>query len=117
MLAGRLPARDRAVLVKPQNYAKLTGSLREVFRQSGAAAAHDLVLYVSPWNFELGRVRSPCHLWHGESDTVVPVAVGRRLAVTLPRCEARFLPDEGHVSLPILHMETILQTLWTHGGM
>jgi fermentation-respiration switch protein FrsA (DUF1100 family) len=53
----------------------------------------------------------PSHLWHGEQDTTVPVAMGRCLAAALRQCRARFYPDEGHFSLPVRRAEEILATL------
>ncbi len=50
-------------------------------------------------------------LWHAEDDTIVPPAMGRYLAETLPRCQARFLPNEGHFSLLPNHIEEILGVL------
>jgi pimeloyl-ACP methyl ester carboxylesterase len=36
------------------------------------------------------------HLWHGEADGVVPVAMGRHLAQVIPLCRAEFIPGGGH---------------------
>jgi hypothetical protein len=37
--------------------------------------------------------------------------MGRHLAAVIPQCQARFLPEEGHFSLPVNHMEEILRIL------
>jgi hypothetical protein len=39
------------------------------------------------------------------------VILGRHLAAVIPQCQARFLPEEGHFSLPVNHMEEILRIL------
>jgi pimeloyl-ACP methyl ester carboxylesterase len=35
-------------------------------------------------------------LWHGEADGIVPVAMGRYLAGSIPDCRAEFIPRAGH---------------------
>jgi len=37
--------------------------------------------------------------------------MGQRHAALIPDCRARFLPGEGHFSLPIRHAKEILQAL------
>ena len=49
--------------------------------------------------------------WHGEQDRTVPVVMGRHPAEAIPHCQARFYRDEGHFSLPVKHMATILHCL------
>ena len=46
-------------------------------------------------------------------DATVPVAMGRYLARTIPKCRACFIPGEGHFSLPVNHLEEILAALAT----
>jgi pimeloyl-ACP methyl ester carboxylesterase len=36
-------------------------------------------------------------LWQGERDVLVPPAMGRALAGSIPRCEATLVPDTGHM--------------------
>jgi pimeloyl-ACP methyl ester carboxylesterase len=111
LLASRLPAPDRAVLADPKLFAMFADSFREAFRQGGRGAAYDMTLYVQRWETRVESIRVPCHIWHGEQDTTVPVAMGRRLAAAVPGCRATFLPDEGHFSLPVRRMDEILSVL------
>lgn len=111
LLSARLPRPDREVLSQPEVFGKFADSLREGLRQGGRGVALDLILYAQPWDTAVEAIRVPSHLWHGEQDTTVPVAMGRRLAAALPDCRARFYPDEGHFSLPVRKLEEILATL------
>jgi pimeloyl-ACP methyl ester carboxylesterase len=52
----------------------------------------------------------PVHLWHGEADAQVPVAIAHRLAAALPDCRARFLPNAGHLWV-LDHLDEVLATL------
>jgi len=114
LLAARLPPSDRAVIAEPVIYGMLAASLREAFRQGGQGAAAELILYVTAWDFDTRTIESPCFLWHGGQDTTVPVSVGRRMAATIPGCRAEFYPNEGHFSLPLGHMGSILSVLAEH---
>jgi pimeloyl-ACP methyl ester carboxylesterase len=114
LLAAQLPPADRAALSDPRVYAILAASLREAFRHGGRGAAHDLVLYANDWDFGFRDIKTPCYLWHGEQDTTVPVSVGKRAASRLTGCRAEFYADEGHFSLPVKRMRSILGALLAH---
>jgi len=50
----------------------------------------------------------PVHLWHGEVDRDTPIAMGRSLAAAIPKSQAHFYPDEGHLSVFVNHVQNIL---------
>jgi len=99
------------VLAETPVRACLLGSFREAFAQGGEGPAHELAIYTSPWGIDLGAIRAPVNLWHGEQDTTVPVGMGRRHADLIPGVRSHFLPDEGHFSLVVNHMTGILSEL------
>jgi pimeloyl-ACP methyl ester carboxylesterase len=105
---------DQPVLKRADIRKLLQESIREAFRCGGRGVLEELRLYASPWELDLGRIDCPVYLWHGERDRTVPVVMGRHLAAAIPHCQARFYRDEGHFSLPVKHMEEILQALLTH---
>jgi hypothetical protein len=53
------------------------------------------------------------NLWFGGLDVNVPPASGRYLANALRRSEARFYPDDGHISLIWNRFEEVLTGLLT----
>lgn len=114
LLGATLPAPDREALSDPRHFGKLAASLGEAFRQGGRAAAYDLTLLARAGGVDPRRIEAPVYVWHGEADTTVPVAVGRRNAERLTGCRADFLSEEGHYSLPIRHMDAILRKLASH---
>jgi pimeloyl-ACP methyl ester carboxylesterase len=59
----------------------------------------DDLAFLRPWGFDLGTIRAPTLLVQGAHDLMVPPTHGRWLAARLPDAEARFEPDEGHLSL------------------
>jgi pimeloyl-ACP methyl ester carboxylesterase len=119
LLAGLeriFPAPDRAVLARTDVRTTVLRTFREGVRQGGRGLAEDLTVLATPWGFALEAVRARVLLWHGELDTTVPPAMGRHVAARIPGCQARFLPGEGHFSLPIEHMDEILRALTVPGA-
>jgi pimeloyl-ACP methyl ester carboxylesterase len=61
----------------------------------------DEIAFITPWGVELSQIRIPVMLMHGEQDRMVPVSHTKWLASKIPNVEARFLPDDGHLTLHI----------------
>ncbi len=87
---------DRAVLQRPPVKTTLLEAFEEAFRQGVEGTSHEIVLFGREWGFNLQGITLPVHLWHGESDGQVPVAMGRYMARRLPHCTASFVPNAGH---------------------
>lgn len=102
---------DRRVLERSEVREALVASMRESQRQGPAAALHELSLYARPWGFDLNTIRVPITLWQGGADLVVPPAHGHYQSLELANGSLRLLPEEGHFSLPINHMDEILADL------
>jgi pimeloyl-ACP methyl ester carboxylesterase len=106
-----LPEPDRLILEDATNRAHLLATTRAAFRQGERGAVRDIVLASRPWGFELSAVPMVVNLWFGGRDVAVPPAAGHYLARALGRSEARFYPDEGHVSIIWNRFEEILTGL------
>ena len=63
---------------------------------------------VSPWEFRPQEITVAVHLWHGEADRDTPIAMGRSLAAAIPKSQAHFYPQEGHLSVLMNHIQDIL---------
>jgi pimeloyl-ACP methyl ester carboxylesterase len=71
------------------------------FGRTPDGPAWDGHLHSRPWGFDLASIRVPVDLWYADDDRIVPARMGRYLAGRLPVTTARFLPDDGHISLII----------------
>lgn len=110
--SSRASATDRALLDDPRRGETLAQVLAENVRQGAAAARRAMAVDLASWGFDGGRIGfAPLHFWHGGQDRIVPVAAARRLATTLPRCQARIFPGDGHFSVLLNHTEDIFRTL------
>ena len=111
IIAGHAPAADREVLSQQSVRSILLASFREAFRAGGQGPARELARYTAPWLTDITRLAVPVSVWHGEIDTTVPVAMGRRLAAAIPNCRVHLIPNAGHFSLIVRHMREILTEL------
>ncbi|MBE0680740.1 MAG: alpha/beta hydrolase [Anaerolineales bacterium] len=85
--------------------------LREALRQGTRGAFHESLLSVSDWGFRLQDIQIPINLWHGEADQNIPVEMARFAASAIPKCEAKYYPNEGHLSLFKKNAKEIIYTL------
>lgn len=86
-------------------------SQRRAWRSSAEGVMADAQIYAEPWGFAMEDVRVPVRLWHGKEDRAFSVRLAEEVAKRLPNCQARFIENEGHYSLPIRHMREILEDL------
>jgi pimeloyl-ACP methyl ester carboxylesterase len=124
-LAVRAPIRLRPLLLKmlllrPCDAASLRDdaafeaifeSQRRAWRGSAEGVMIDAQIYAQPWGFAVEDVQVPVRLWHGVEDRAFAVVLAQEIASRFPDCKARFVPNEGHYSLPIRHMHDILEDL------
>lgn len=107
-----LPKPDRVTVVTnpvfQQGFIKM---VREAFRQGVRGAYQESLLSVTDYGICLGDIQMPLLLWHGEVDQNIPVEMARYVASALPKCEAKFYPNEGHLSLFKKHAEGIVRAL------
>ena len=124
-LSFRAPVRLRPLLLKvlllrPCDAASLRDSAafeavfesqRRAWRGSTEGVMIDAQIYAQPWGFALEDVDVPVRLWHGVEDRAFAVRLAEEMAKRFQNCKARFIPNEGHYSLPIRHMREILEDL------
>jgi pimeloyl-ACP methyl ester carboxylesterase len=124
-LAFRAPIRLRPLLLKmlllrPCDAASLRDdaafeavfeSQRRAWRGSVEGVLVDAQIYAQPWGFVVEDVQVPVRLWHGIEDRAFAVRLAQEIATRFPNCKARFVPNEGHYSLPIRYIRDILEDL------
>jgi pimeloyl-ACP methyl ester carboxylesterase len=112
-LSKGLPPPDREVLAEvaadPPRWDRFVDDTAEAFRQGGAGVRADLAVASRPWGFPLREISVPTWLWHGAADEDVPIAAARRIAQTIPNCQATFT-DEGHL-MGLRHASEAIQAI------
>lgn len=96
MVASSLGESDRRALEDPCVRAMFAEDLAEAFAQSSDAFVRDLALIAGDWGFDLGAVRAPLRLWHGDDDQAIPPSGARAIAARVRGAELTRLPGRGH---------------------
>jgi pimeloyl-ACP methyl ester carboxylesterase len=96
LVPSSAPEADKKTFARPEIQEVDRQDLVEAYRNGAQGAFWEVVTLASPWGFRLEDIQKKIHLWHGQEDTTVPQYMGRYVARTLPDCEPRFYPGEGH---------------------
>lgn len=107
----RLQPCDAEALRDAAAFETCFGSARRAWRASALGVMADAQVYAEPWGFKLEDVDLPVRLWHGKEDRAFSVRIAQEVAARLPNCQARYIDNAGHYSLPIRHMREILADL------
>lgn len=73
--------------------------VREAYRQGMEGAYSDTVLLSKPWGIDFKSITAPIFMWHGESDTLMPISPAKNFSRILPECESHFIKEAGHLLL------------------
>ena len=109
----KFPKADIAILNDPTIFSLFIKESAEAFRQDSKGTYHEGKIYAKSWGFNLEDI-SPnlkVHIWHGEADVNIPVAMGRGMCKAIPNCQGKFYPNEGHYSTIFNFFEEIVTTL------
>ncbi|MEV6365373.1 alpha/beta hydrolase [Micromonospora musae] len=85
----------------------LTDMYAEALRHGPEGWIDDVLAVHRSWGFDLGAIRLPVRLWHGEQDRFSPVAHSRWLAARIPNAEVQVQPGAAHFGA----VEILPQTL------
>lgn len=108
LICKRFARADQDALRHHAWHEALSRSLAESFATGGGGALRDLVAYTQRWDERLWQVNTPVLIWHGQDDTVVPIRGARALARRLSNGQLQEYENEGHFSVPLRHMRTLL---------
>jgi pimeloyl-ACP methyl ester carboxylesterase len=102
---------DKAIIARPEIQEMLTKDFAEALHSGAAGMASDMAAnYGRPWGFPLYDIRIKVLFWFCALDLSVPPAMGRYLSNAVPNCEARFIPDAGHLWI-LVHLREVLQAV------
>ena len=104
---------DREAILAHGVIDQLAASARETYHQGVQGAVYEGRLYGRDWGFKLEDIAfQPLPLWHGTSDTNVPIGMARGMAGKLAGCAATYYPDEGHFSTLLNHQPEVFSALF-----
>jgi pimeloyl-ACP methyl ester carboxylesterase len=109
------PPSDRRLFASPEFTAIVERSVRESLRRGIRGIRADAAVLAKPWGFTFEDLQMPVHLWYAELDSMVPIALGKKLAAAIPQSVSRFPSSQGHMSVLIDNLDEILNTLSSDG--
>ncbi|HUC24877.1 MAG TPA: alpha/beta hydrolase [Streptosporangiaceae bacterium] len=105
-----LPDVDRAALTGEFGE-DMAASFRDAVRIGVDGWLDDDLAFAKPWGFSLAEISVPTMIWQGSADLMVPFAHGRWLASRLPAASAHLEDGEGHLSVGLGKLDTMLDEL------
>lgn len=92
------PENDRQVLADPEIEAIFVDDMLNVFHGRCQAVVDDVRLFGLDWGFRLADVKVPVRWWHGEADSLVPLAGVQAAVSRLQDAELFLRAGESHLS-------------------
>jgi pimeloyl-ACP methyl ester carboxylesterase len=94
MIGAQLNSVDRAMYAEAEGY--LADAYAEATRNGPHGLVEDLRLLGRPSGLDYAGVQCPVHLWHGDSDSRVPLDHAKYVAKLVPKAQLEVLPRAGH---------------------
>jgi pimeloyl-ACP methyl ester carboxylesterase len=99
LIATSLPDIDNRVLGQPGRRELFVTSYTEAFRRGSQGVAQDLRLLTRPWGFDVGAIKVPASIHHGDADTTVPLQHARLFGDAIPGARLQIHHGHGHFSI------------------
>jgi pimeloyl-ACP methyl ester carboxylesterase len=94
----------------------LASMFREALRESYWGWFDDDLAMIRPWGFDLASIRVPVYVWQGRHDRMVPYEHGEWLAAHIPTAIPHLFDDQGHLTIVVDSMGSVLDELVAAGG-
>jgi pimeloyl-ACP methyl ester carboxylesterase len=105
-----LPDVDRAALTGEFGEGMAT-AFRVAVRAGIDGWLDDDLAFAKPWGFSPAEISVPVMIWQGSADLMVPFAHGQWLSSRLPAAAAHLEEGEGHLSVGLGKLDTMLDEL------
>jgi pimeloyl-ACP methyl ester carboxylesterase len=94
-----MPDIDRRALEHDDVRESFLTSYAEAFRRGTWGVAQDLRVLARPWGFDLGSIKAPTVIHHGDADLTVPLLHSQLFARAIPGARLKVHPGDGHFSI------------------
>ncbi len=94
-LAKTMGPRDRELLENPAILSRIIRQMRLRHFQGAQVQIEEYLRLQQPWQVDLGQIRMPVLLWHGEDDRSISLGSARALAAAIPGVHFKALPGQG----------------------
>jgi pimeloyl-ACP methyl ester carboxylesterase len=108
-----MPPGDKRVLSDPALEAMFIDDLATAVLRGFGAVAHDAALFGRHWGFHVGDITVPVRWWHGDADSIVPLADAEATCERIPDIELHVRPGESHLG-GFAAADLVLETVAGH---
>ncbi|MEZ0093923.1 alpha/beta fold hydrolase [Streptacidiphilus sp. EB129] len=98
-LRPELTPADRRTVAEPAVRRMLELNFSEALRHDAGGWIDDALAFTTRWGFDLGDIRAPVLLWHGQDDPFAPVAHSHWLAERIPNALLWEQPGAAHFAV------------------
>lgn len=99
LTATSLPSIDNHALSQPDTRESFLTNYLEAFRRGSWGVAQDLRVLTRPWGFDLGSIKVPTLIRHGDADVTVPLRHAQLYAEAIPGAHLHIHRGDGHFSI------------------
>ena len=110
--AKELSTRDRAILEEGGPPSEQIAMFTQAFLRGAGGVVADYQALAKSWGFDVGPTMVPVSVWHGDADTMVPLAHSRALVERIPAALMTVWHGDGHLGT-ISHVGDILDAIAT----
>jgi pimeloyl-ACP methyl ester carboxylesterase len=107
-IVSTLPASDSKYLISTGKIDAIVTAFQESLKQGLKGYLHEAKIYKGKWGFDIKSIKSKVYLWHGVDDRNVSIKLAKRIGSEIPGCQAKYIENEGHFSLPGKYLLNIL---------
>lgn len=94
-----VPDSDKERMIRSGNFDMWFSDVREGYRQGWQGAAHDDVIIMNDWGFDIADIEVRIDIWHGDQDRNIPIQASEYMRDRIPNNRTTILPGEGHLFL------------------
>lgn len=106
-----LPPADYDAFEYPGRYAAFAYAFREALRQGPRGTAWDMRLHMRALGIRLQDIQLPLHVFHGEKDATMPIALVRETLAAVPTATLTVYPYEAQLSTLCNRFDDIARAL------
>ena len=96
-LARQMCPTDERIARSAEFRSNFHRELLEAYRNGVEGHVDETGILSDPWGFDPGAIKVPVEIWHGEDDTLAPVAMGRAMHDLIPGSRLNVVPGRGHL--------------------
>lgn len=110
-IAKSFSGRDAEILSDPLIQKRSIELQKERRYQGTEMLIREYQLLQSPWNIDLGNIKTPTWVWHGEEDPTISINSARATAAAIPNARFKAIPKQGRFLVHDVWLEFLAELM------